>query len=118
MPRKEITGEVVSNKMDKTVVIAVESRVPHRRYEKQRKVTRKFKAHDEDNKCQMGDIVRIRETRPLSKEKRWIVIEISGHAIGDIDITDPEALKAVPKGESTVKKVAKPESEEAVGAQA
>ena len=92
MPRKEITGEVVSNKMDKTVVVAVESRVPHRRYEKQRKVTRKFKAHDQGNKCQIGDIVRIRETRPLSKEKRWIVISISGHAIGDIDILEPEAL--------------------------
>src|ERR1700722_506935 len=110
MPRKEITGEVVSNKMDKTVVVAVESRVPHRRYEKQRKVTRKFKAHDEGNKCQIGDIVRIRETRPLSREKRWVVFEISGHAIADIDITDPETVTAAKvKGESVVK--ASPKSE-------
>jgi small subunit ribosomal protein S17 len=94
MPRKEITGEVVSNKMDKTVVVAVEFRIPHKRYEKQRKVTRKFKAHDESNKYQIGDIVCIRETRPISREKRWVVVGISGHAIGDIDISDPEALTA------------------------
>jgi small subunit ribosomal protein S17 len=104
MPRKEITGEVVSNKMEKTVVVAVELRVPHRRLEKQRKVTRKFKAHDENNKCQIGDIVRIRETRPLSRDKRWVVFDISGHAIADIDITDPEAVTAAKvKGESVIK---------------
>jgi small subunit ribosomal protein S17 len=93
MPRKEITGQVVSNKMNKTVVVAVEERIPHVRYEKQRKVTRKFKAHDETNKCQVGDIVRIRETRPLSKDKHWLVIDISGRAVLDIDVSDPEVLQ-------------------------
>jgi small subunit ribosomal protein S17 len=78
MPRKEIVGKVVSNKMDKTVVVSVEQRVPHGRLEKQILRTRKFKAHDAENKCQIGDRVRIQECRPLSAEKRWLVIEITG----------------------------------------
>jgi small subunit ribosomal protein S17 len=93
MPRKEITGEVVSNKMDKTVVVAVELRVSHVRYEKQKKLTHKFKAHDDANKCQIGDIVRIRETRPLSKDKRWVVIDISGHATPGIELSEPEMVR-------------------------
>jgi small subunit ribosomal protein S17 len=78
VPRKEIVGKVVSNKMDKTVVVAVEQHVPHKRYEKQILQTRKFKAHDAENKCQVGDRVRIQECRPLSREKRWIVVDITG----------------------------------------
>ncbi|ACN98573.1 30S ribosomal protein S17 [Sulfurihydrogenibium azorense Az-Fu1] len=73
---KEFVGKVVSNKMDKTVVVAVERKFPHPLYGKQVKKTKKFYAHDEENKCKEGDIVRIRETRPLSKLKRWIVVEI------------------------------------------
>lgn len=78
MPRKEIVGKVVSNKMDKTVVVAVETRFPHPKYEKAIVKTKKFKAHDGDNKCQVGDIVRIQECRPISKEKTWLVTEITG----------------------------------------
>jgi small subunit ribosomal protein S17 len=97
MPKKEITGKVVSNKMDKTVVVAVESSKAHVRYEKKRQVTRKFKAHDERNSCQIGDIVRIRECRPLSRDKRWLVIDISGHSIAEIETSEPEVLKSKPK---------------------
>ncbi len=70
------SGRVVSNKMDKTVVVRVDYLKPHPLYRKIIRKTRKFHAHDEDNACQMGDIVRIEETRPLSKMKRWRVIEI------------------------------------------
>jgi small subunit ribosomal protein S17 len=73
---KEFVGKVVSNKMDKTVVVAVERKFPHPLYGKQVKKTKKFYTHDEENKCSEGDIVRIRESRPLSKLKRWVVIEI------------------------------------------
>ncbi len=76
MAVKERVGTVVSNKMDKTVVVAVENRSPHPKYGKTIVKTRRFKAHDEDNRCQEGDRVRIVETRPLSKTKRWIVSEI------------------------------------------
>lgn len=80
MPRKEIVGKVVSNKMDKTVVVAVESRVPHPKYEKHIVKTNKFKAHDPENRCQIGDTVLIQECRPLSREKRWLVKEITSRA--------------------------------------
>ena len=76
MSRKELYGKVVSNKMQKTVVVAVENRFPHDKYEKQIVRTNKFKAHDEDNKCDIGDMVRIQECRPLSKDKHFTVIEI------------------------------------------
>ncbi len=69
-------GRVVSDKMDKTVVVAVDFTVRHRIYQKAMRRTHKFKAHDEQNTCKTGDRVRIEETRPLSKEKRWIVREI------------------------------------------
>ncbi|HEY8363221.1 MAG TPA: 30S ribosomal protein S17 [Tissierellaceae bacterium] len=74
--RKVRIGTVVSDKMDKTVVVAVERMVAHPLYKKQMKRTTKFKAHDENNECRVGDIVKIMETRPLSKEKRWRVVEI------------------------------------------
>jgi small subunit ribosomal protein S17 len=77
MPRKELAGKVVSNKMDKTVVVAVEYRFPHKKYEKQMTRTKKFKAHDESNQCHIGDIVVIRECRPISKEKSWYVSGIT-----------------------------------------
>ncbi len=78
MPKKELVGKVISNKMDKTVVVTVENTFQHKKYEKPIVRTAKFKAHDAENKCQIGDIVRLRECRPLSREKRWLVVEISG----------------------------------------
>ncbi|XHU95487.1 MAG: 30S ribosomal protein S17 [cyanobacterium endosymbiont of Rhopalodia inflata] len=76
MAVKERVGVVVSDKMDKTVVVAIENRSPHPKYRKIIVKTKKFKAHDQENQCQEGDRVRIRETRPLSKTKRWVVAEI------------------------------------------
>jgi len=78
MADKVYTGKVVSNKMEKTVVIAVTRQFQHPVYKKTvRKVT-KFKAHDSDNSCAIGDDVKIIETRPISKDKRWLVLEIMG----------------------------------------
>jgi len=74
--RKIREGLVVSNKMAKTVVVAVETRRVHPLYKKAVRVTKKYKAHDENNACKIGDKVKIVETRPLSKEKRWRVAEI------------------------------------------
>jgi small subunit ribosomal protein S17 len=74
--RKIRIGKVVSDKMDKTVVVAVERVMRHPLYGKTIKRTKKFKAHDEENRCKVGDKVKIMETRPLSKEKRWRVVEI------------------------------------------
>lgn len=74
--RKTYTGQVISDKMDKTVVLAVTRRIAHSRYNKTIKRTTKFKVHDETNECKVGDVVRFIETRPLSKEKRWKVLEI------------------------------------------
>lgn len=74
--RKTRIGKVVSDKMDKTVVVAVERLVRHQLYNKAVKNTVKFKAHDEENACRLGDTVEIMETRPLSKDKRWRVVEI------------------------------------------
>lgn len=74
MPKRVLQGVVISDKMDKTIVVHVERRVPHPVYKKIIRQTRKFTAHDPDNACKSGDIVRIRECRPLSKSKRWEVI--------------------------------------------
>ena len=74
--RKIEVGKVVSNKMDKTIVIAIENSVKHPLYKKIIKRTVKLKAHDENNECTIGDRVRVMETRPLSKEKRWRLVEI------------------------------------------
>jgi small subunit ribosomal protein S17 len=76
MTKKEKIGIVVSNKMNKTIIIAVENKYSHPIYEKTLKKTRRFMAHDEKNDCIMGDIVLISETRPLSKNKRWEVKQI------------------------------------------
>jgi len=73
--KKIYTGKVISNKMDKTIVVAVTRLFQHPVYKKTVKRVTRFKAHDENNKCQVGDTVKIIETRPLSKEKRWTVIE-------------------------------------------
>ena len=74
--RKTRTGKVVSNKMDKTIVVAVEDHVKHPLYKKIIKRTVKLKAHDENNECRIGDRVEVMETRPLSKDKRWRVTNI------------------------------------------
>ena len=74
--RKVRVGKVVSDKMDKTVVVIVEDRVAHKTYKKIIGRTYRLKAHDENNECREGDIVRVMETRPLSKDKRWRVVEI------------------------------------------
>jgi small subunit ribosomal protein S17 len=76
MAIKERVGLVISNKMDKTVVVAIENRSPHPKYGKIVVKTKHYKAHDEENKCQEGDRVKIQETRPLSKTKCWNVVEI------------------------------------------
>ena len=74
--RKVRVGKVVSDKMDKTVVVIVEDRIAHKTYKKIIGRTYRLKAHDENNECGVGDIVRVMETRPLSKDKRWRVVEI------------------------------------------
>ncbi len=73
---KERVGVVTSTAMEKTITVSVERVVQHRLYGKSSKRTKKFKAHDKDNSCKVGDLVRIRETRPLSKTKRWRLVEI------------------------------------------
>ena len=78
--RKSRTGLVVSDKMEKTVVVAIERRVPHPVYGKMVTRTKRLKAHDEENSAKVGDTVRIVETRPLSKDKRWRVVEIVNRA--------------------------------------
>ena len=74
--RKTRTGVVVSDKMDKTIVVAVRDNVRHPLYNKIVKKTYKLKAHDEHNECNIGDIVKVMETRPLSKDKRWRLVEV------------------------------------------
>lgn len=74
--RKVRIGKVVSDRMDKTIVVAIENRVKHPLYKKIVKKTYKLKAHDENNECKIGDTVKVMETRPLSKDKRWRLVEI------------------------------------------
>jgi small subunit ribosomal protein S17 len=77
--RKTRVGEVVSNKMEKTIVVAVVRRVPHAKFGKIVKRTKKLYAHDEKNQCAIGDLVRVEETRPLSRLKRWQLVEVLKH---------------------------------------
>ena len=79
--RKVMTGTVVSNKMDKTIVVAVETSVKHPIYGKIVKKTYKLKAHDEENQCQIGDKVKVMETRHLSKDKRWRLVKVVKKAV-------------------------------------
>ena len=81
-------GTVVSNKMDKTIVVAVESLKKHRIYKRTYKQTKRFHAHDEGNTCQVGDLVRIEETRPLSKMKRWRLVEILKRGSGIVPVEE------------------------------
>lgn len=79
--RKVQVGKVVSDKMDKTIVVSVETYKTHSLYGKRIKYTKKFKAHDENNQAKVGDVVKIMETRPLSKDKRWRLVEIVEEAV-------------------------------------
>lgn len=90
MPRKRMVGTVVSDKMDKTVVVSIERLFQHPKYKKYVKRNKKYKAHDETNKCRVGDVVEIEETRPLSKEKRWRVVKIVKRSI----LTEKEIIEA------------------------
>lgn len=85
-----LQGTVASNKMDKTVVVVVERRKKHRLYHKVMTLTTRYKAHDGSNVCNIGDIVRIEECRPMSKEKRWRVVEVLTR--GDVAEIAPEAI--------------------------
>jgi small subunit ribosomal protein S17 len=86
------TGVVVANKMDKTVVVRIDRQKRHRLYGKTLRVTQRYKAHDEKNECNLGDIVKIAETRPLSREKRWRVVEIVTK--GDVAEVAPREIGA------------------------
>ena len=86
--RIQKVGRVVSNKMDKTIVVVVESLKRHRIYKRTYKQTKRFYAHDEQNACQIGDIVRIEESRPLSKLKRWGLIEIVKRGSGIVPVEE------------------------------
>ena len=86
--RQQKVGRVVSNKMDKTIVVVVESLKKHRIYKRTYKQTKRFQAHDEENTCQVGDTVRIEESRPLSKMKRWRLIEIIKRGSGIVPVEE------------------------------
>ncbi len=86
--RIQKVGRVVSNKMDKTIVVVVESLKKHRIYKRTYKQTKRFYAHDEQNACQIGDIVRIEESRPLSKLKRWNLVEIVKRGSGIVPVEE------------------------------
>ena len=104
--RKHREGVVVSNKMDKTVVVVVERLVRHPQYHKFLRQRARYKAHDEQNKCQVGDRVRLVETRPLSRDKRWAVQSIlsRSEALADaIALAEAEKLAAAAKAEAAAK---------------
>jgi small subunit ribosomal protein S17 len=91
-PRRTKTGRVTSNKMNKTVVVAVELVTRHRLYGRTLRRTRSFKAHDDGDRCQIGDTVIIAESRPISKDKNWVVQKILRRGTGEpVDIADVEA---------------------------
>ena len=91
-PRRTMTGRVTSNKMNKTVVVAVESITRHRLYGRTVRRTRHFKAHDAENRCQVGDTVVIAESRPISKDKHWLVQLILRRGTGEpVEIAEVEA---------------------------
>jgi small subunit ribosomal protein S17 len=91
-PRRTKVGRVASNKMNKTVVVAVEMVTRHRLYGRTLRRTRNFKAHDEDNRCEVGDTVVIAESRPISKDKHWLVRQILRRGTGEpVEIAEVEA---------------------------
>ncbi len=91
-PRRTKIGRVASNKMNKTIVVEVESVVRHRLYGRTLRLTKRFKAHDEDNRCEIGDTVIIAESRPISREKHWVLQQIVRRGTGEpIEIAEVEA---------------------------
>ena len=106
--RQQKVGRVVSNKMDKTIVVIVESLKKHRIYKRTYKQTKRFNAHDEENTCQIGDMVRIEECRPLSKTKRWRLVEIVRPGSGIVPVeevlaeADPDLTSAEDDSGETV----------------
>lgn len=86
--RQQKVGRVVSNKMEKTIVVVVESLKKHRIYKRTYKQTKRFQVHDEENTCQIGDVVRIEECRPLSKMKRWRLVEIVKRGSGIVPVEE------------------------------
>jgi small subunit ribosomal protein S17 len=98
---KQLTGRIVSNKMDKTVVVAVDSVYRHPLYKHTIRTTKRYKAHDEQNACREGDTVRIVESRPLSREKRWRVIEIMRHDARAAVRPEAESISVMPQDEET-----------------
>ncbi|MCD6114770.1 30S ribosomal protein S17 [bacterium] len=103
MPKKTMIGVVVSDKMDKTVVVRVEKIKIHPKFKKHYKIHKKYKAHDEKNECKKGDLVIIQETRPLSKEKRWRVVKI---------LSKQELLEEKASDEQDIEKEEKKSTEE------
>ena len=103
--RQQKVGRVVSNKMDKTIVVVVESLKKHRIYKRTYKQTKRFHVHDEENTCQVGDVVRIEESRPISKLKRWRLVEIVKPGSGIVPVeevlaeADPNLTSAEPDEE-------------------
>ncbi|ERN42224.1 30S ribosomal protein S17 [Rubidibacter lacunae KORDI 51-2] len=116
MPAKERVGVVVSNKMHKTIVVAVESRSPSPKYKKTMVRTKRYKVHDEENRCKEGDRVRIRETRPLSRTKRWTLAEVlegtSRAVTAPQVITELEPEVLVAAGEASVSEAASSDAAE------
>jgi small subunit ribosomal protein S17 len=86
--RQQKVGRVVSNKMDKTIVVVVETLKKHRIYKRRYKQSKRFQVHDENNTCQIGDVVRIEESRPLSKMKRWRLVEIVKYGSGIVPVEE------------------------------
>src|SRR6266536_3990179 len=86
--RQQKVGRVVSNKMNKTIVVVVESLKKHRIYKRTYKQTKRFQVHDEENTCQVGDVVRIEESRPLSKMKRWRLVEVVKRGSGIVPVEE------------------------------
>jgi small subunit ribosomal protein S17 len=83
MPRRVLTGRVTSDKMDKTITVLVARRVMHPLYKKFIRLSKKYAAHDEQNLCKIGDVVRIEECPPISKRKTWLVVERNGQSLGE-----------------------------------
>jgi small subunit ribosomal protein S17 len=99
MPRRVLTGEVTSDKMDKTVTVLVHRRVMHPLYKKFIRRSKNYAAHDEKNECKVGDVVRIEECRPISKRKTWMVIECNGQPLAAEAVLAAPGALAVPAAE-------------------
>lgn len=117
-PRKNIVGVVTSDKMNKTITIAVERRVLHPRFRKYVRATTTYKAHDEADEARIGDKVRIVETRPLSKTKRWRLVEIVERADEPVPVNVGAPPAAEPAAPAAVEETAPPAPSEAEGAEA